>query len=312
LNGGAALRQILSKLKELNDKSRTEKYILPSIVCEHVDEDWIAVQKTIVDASSDILLDKPQIATLCLSADSMRNEVEVETLLNHSEVWNVSGYYVVPEHTHYLEEDPLWLSNLLILCSGLKLQNKEVIVGYCSHQMLCLVCANVDAIASGTWLNVRAFNRAKFSESTDDSTSRRTKWYYCPQALSEFKIPFLDMAHRSGRLPDMRPAPHCGDYADILFSGAQPSTTDYTEQISFRHYLSSLRCQAIDAKKATFSETADQHNGLLDSAESLIRGLHQSGVRGQDRDFGTIIDVNRAAIQALRNTRGFVLDRTWS
>lgn len=311
LNGGGALDQILSKLKELNDKSCTEKYILPGIICEHVNDDWLAVQENIINACSRILSDKPQIATLCLSADSMRNEVEIETLLNHSEGWDVSGFYVVAEHTRYLEEDPLWLSNLLLLCSGLKLQNKDVIVGYCSHQMLCLASANVDAIASGTWLNVRAFNRARFSESDDDSISRRTKWFYCPQALSEFKIPFLDMAHRNNILSDMRPVADCGTYADILFSGAEPSTTDYTEQYSFRHYLSSLRYQVMEARRDTFSETVNEHNRLLDSAESLLRRLHQFGVRGQDRDYANIIDINRAATQTLSNARGFVLNRTW-
>lgn len=208
-------------------------------------------------------------------------------------------------------DDPVWLANLLILCSGLKLQGKEVIVGYCSHQMSCLAAANVDAIASGTWLNVRAFNRNKFVETDDDSTSRRTKWYYCYQSLSEYKIPFLDMAYNAGVLNTMQPEASLDTYASMLFSGAQPSTTDYNEQYSFRHYLSCLRHQAIQSKLSTFRETIANQNAILDSVERTIRDLHQNGVRGQDRDFVNIIDVNRAALQTLANNRGFVLDRSW-
>ena len=93
----------------------------------------------------------------------------------------------------YLADDPLWLGNLLNLSAGLKLQGREVVVGYCSHQMLCLAAANVDAIASGTFLNVRSFSTNRFQQPEEDSKGKRANWYYCPQALSEYKIAFLDL-----------------------------------------------------------------------------------------------------------------------
>jgi len=311
LSGGPALDKILQELKSLNTKSKTSKYILPSVICETVDDDWLHIQQNIINSSDNILNDKPTLATICLSSDSLKNEEQIESIINSAEKWNVSGYYIVPEHDNYLVEDPVWLANLLMLCSGLKLQNREVLVGYCSHQMLCLAAANVDAIASGIWLNVRAFNRNKFTESEDDSTSRRTKWYYCYQSLSEYKIPFLDMAYNTQILSSLQPENHLNTYAAMLFSGTQPSTTDYNEQSSFRHYLLCLRNQTLVSRLDSYRETINRQNAMLDAAERLIRELHRNGVRGNDRDFANIVDVNKAALQILDNNRGFVLERSW-
>jgi hypothetical protein len=138
------------------------------------------------------------------------------------------------------------------------------------------------------------------------------KWYYCPQALSEYKIPFLDMAFRAGILDQLRPnAVMESNYADILFSGAQPTSTDYSEQQAFRHYLQCLHEQCHEATRTSYIETAAGQSQLLDNAEAVINELHRRRVRGQDRDFQNIIDVNRAALTALQDTRGFVLERLW-
>ena len=75
--------------------------------------------------------------------------------------------------------------------------------------------------------------------------SRRALWYYCPQALSEYKIQFLDIARRVGVLDMMRPDASLGStYADQLFSGAMPTSIDWGEPRSFRHYLACLHAQA--------------------------------------------------------------------
>lgn len=314
LLGGVALNNLLEKLKQLNDLALTEKYIIPGVYCDRVDDDWIEIQNSIINEANSVFTDKNKLATVCLSGESLRFEEQIEMVLNCSERWPVDGYYIVPEHPNgqYLVDDPIWLTNLLILCSGLRLQGKEVIVGYCSHQMLSLSSANINAISSGTWLNVRSFSPEKFQIADEDSTSRRVKWYYCPQSLSEYKLPFLDMGFRSGILDHLRPEESLGSsYADILFAGAQPSSTDYSEQQSFRHYLQCLHEQCAQAHRATFRETMDAHLLLLSTAERLISTFHRHGVRGQDRDFSNIIDVNRAALGALEESRGFVLEREW-
>ncbi|GAB61146.1 MAG: hypothetical protein DWB56_14140 [Candidatus Jettenia sp.] len=314
LLGGVALNNLLVELKLLNDSAQTEKYIIPGIYCERVDDDWIAIQNAIVAEADSVFTDKETLATICLSGETLRFEEQIEIVLNCSESWDVDGYYVVPEHPNgqYLVDDPMWLANLLILCSGLRLQGKKVVVGYCNHQMLSLASANVNAIASGTWLNVRSFPPEKFQLTEEDSTSRRVKWYYCPQTLSEYKLPFLDMGFRAGILDKLKPDESLSStYTDILFSGAQPSSTNYSEQQSFRHYLQCLHEQCTQAHRTTFRETIAAHLLLLETAERLIKTFHGYGVRGQDRDFANIVDVNRSAIGALEMSRGFVLERQW-
>jgi len=314
LSGDPSLVQLLQRLLTLNDAARADQFIIPGIYGERVDDDWLAVQDSVITEAAAIVRDKPRIATICLSGEALRFEDQVEMVINAAETWDVDGLYVVPEHptTQYLVDDPMWLANLLVLCSGLKLQDKSVIVGYSSHQMLCLAAAKVDAIASGIWLNVRSFSTEKFQDAEEDEISRRVKWYYCPQALSEYKIPFLDMAFRAGILDQLRADDSLGsNCADILFFGAQPTSTNYSEQQSHRHYLQCLSQQCLASTRTSFRETMEAHLQLLDNAESIIHELHQRGVRGQDRDFYNIIDVNRAALIALQDARGFVLERVW-
>ena len=314
LSGGAPLTQLLQRLLDLNTAAGADRFIVPGLYSQRVDDDWLAVQETVIGESAQVVGEMPRLATVCLSGEALRFEDQVEIVTNAAENWEVDGIYLVPEHpgAQYLVDDPMWLGNLLVLCAGLKLQGKSVVVGYCSHQMLCLAAAGVDAIASGTWLNVRSFTPDKFQEIEPEDVSRRSKWYYCPQALSEFKIPFLDMAHRFGVLDSLRPENTLlSDYADVLFAGAQPTSTEFSEQQAHRHYLQCLRMQCAQAKGSGYRETFDAHMAMLDSVESRLEGLHRLGVRGQDRDFGNMVDVNRSAMAALEHARGFVLERTW-
>ncbi len=311
---GPPLSTLLKKLIDLNNLGKTNKFILPGLYCDRMDDDWLEIQSAIIDESVHLISDKQRIATVCLSGETIRFEDQIEVLLNASEEWDVDGYYVVAEHPNgtYLADDPIWLSNLLTLCSGFKLQERQVIVGYSNHQLLCLACAGVDAIAAGTWLNVRSFSTEKFQEPDAESVSRRVKWYYCPQTLSEYKLPFLDMAFRRGVLGSLAVLQEYNShYADVIFAGAQPSTTNYSEQQSFRHYLTCLRHQCSTASRSSFSETINYHSALMDDVEGMIKVAHRAGVRGQNRDFADFVDVNRAAIDAFIDTRGFVLERLW-
>ena len=315
LTDGASLNNLLTKIKDLNQSAITSDYILPSLFCSRVDEDWIYIQELIIDKSVTIMSDKKRFATLCLSYEVLRFEDQIEEIVARSESWDIDGYYIIAEHPNgqYLVDDPMWLANLLILSSGLKLQGRKVIVGYSNHQMLSLATANVDAIASGSWLNVRNFTSQRFNIPEEESISRRAKWYYCPQSLSEYKIPFLDIAYRLNILDQMAPDKTLkSNYSQVLFTGAQPSLTNYTEGDSFRHYLDILREQAILSSRSTFNETISAHEVLLNIAERYIKLFHKFGVRGQDRDYSDIIDVNRAAISLLQNARGFILSRQWN
>ena len=62
----------------------------------------------------------------------------------------------------------------------------------------------------------------------------------------------------------------------------------------------------------TYKETKDAHLVMLGTAEQLLAGLGEKGIRGQDRDFTEILDVNRAAIAAFNMVFEFPLSQEWN
>jgi hypothetical protein len=217
-----------------------------------------------------------------------------------------------PPKKSYLVDNPSWLLNLLDLCAGIKHLKKQVVVGYCSHQMLCLALTKVDAIASGTWINVRSFTTDKFNIA-EEKPSQRSTWYYSPQALTEYQVVFLDIAQRVGKLQEMETDTSFGSsYANVLFSGAQPSTVNYKEGHAFRHYLQCLKFQANNAVKPTYIDTKESARMQLETASMLIHDLSSNGIRGRDRDFSRVLDINIAAIDAFHRLRGIMQNYYWN
>lgn len=312
---GTELARLLKELLALNRALGSKDFILPGLFAPRVDEDWLARQKQVIEeARSFGAIGMPLLATVALGGDAVRNDDDIHEILDSVHEWAVDGVYLVCEHPNgeYLVRDAGWLANLLDLTAGVRLKGKRVVVGYANHQMLALASAGATAIASGTWMNVRSFPPEKFRVQYDEEIKQRTTWFYCPQALSEYKVPFLDIAHKQRVLADMKPPPALGSaFADLLFAGPQPSTIGFTEQAAFRHYLTSLHGQVRSARAATFDDTIRAHEGLLDAAETLLGRLQSAGVRGQLRDFTDSIDVNRAALSVLRTNRGALLQRKW-
>jgi len=162
-------------------------------------------------------------------------------------------------------------------------------------------------------MNVRSFPPDKFRSSYEDEIRQRATWYYCPQALSEYKIPFLDVAQRQKVLERMAPPLELdGGYGRHLFEGPQPTTVGFTEQLAFRHYLHALHGQVQTVDRETYDEARLTQEALLDEADDLLRTLTSAGVRGQQRDFGDSVDVNRASIALLDSIRGPILRRRWN
>jgi len=191
--------EVLKSLNQINDLIQTESFILPSGTVGRIDDLWNNVQISISNQAKKIIKDKKIIHTIALKGDVLSDEIQIEKIIQYSNQWDVQGVYIVCEHPNknYLVDMPIWIANLLMLVAGIKRQGKSVIVGYSNHQMLCLALAKCDAIASGNYLNVRWFKPDRFETIEDnDEKSRRAKWYYCPQAFSEYKIQDLDVAKR--------------------------------------------------------------------------------------------------------------------
>jgi hypothetical protein len=312
--GGPATAAVLSKLAKLSSSVGVSAVILPGPIANPVSDDWFSFVENMIAEAPEHFGAADYFATVALSREALRDEVQVESVVEQAANWKIAGVYLVPEHPDgYLVADPNWLANLLILVSGIKLAKRRVIVGYSTHQMLCLAAADSDVIASGSWLNVRDFPLEKFYATGEEDVSRRALWYYCPQGLSEFKIEYLDIARRQGVLGHMAPPPEIQpNYAGPLFGGAAPSSVAWGETNAFKHYLTSLRFQAGTARQNTFEDTIAAHRSIIDVAEITLRGLRQNGVRGQVRDFAEICDVNRAALTVFETARGERMRRYWT
>lgn len=313
---GSGLERLLAPLFKLNQRVGCASVILPGLLATTVDRDWLTRQQAVVEGANKLNADQVGLfASVALGEDAPRNSRQIDDVLDAAEAWEVKGVYLVCEHPRgsYLVDDPNWLSNVLDLAAGLRLQGKEVIIGYCHHQMLIAACTSATAIAAGTWMNVRSFPPEKFRSQYDEELKTRAIWYYCPPALSEFKIPFLDIAQRQGVLGLLStPASYSSRYADALFQSPQPSSAAFTEPDAFRHYLQCLHVQVANARSTTFDATASAYEQALDEADSLLQRIHAASVSGQLRDFGDIVAINRAALSVLKTERGAMLRRRWN
>lgn len=313
---GPQMTALIRKIVELNEDLGTQAIILPGMLATAIDDLWLAHHQAFLTAARDLVGGTPIMCTLALDADTTRNREQIAELLDAVTKWGADGFYIVCEHPNgdYLVQDPIWLAHVLDLTAGLRLSGAHVVLGYCNHQMLAARVAGANAICSGTWMNVRSFPPDKFRSDYDEEVKRRATWYYCPQALSEYKVPFLDVAYEQGVLDLMKPRPELdGGYVGRLFSGIQPSTVKLSEQTAFRHYLHSLRTQARSLASASdYDEAQAAQEQMLNEADDLLAKLASNGVRGANRDFGDCVEVNRAALIVLDTLRGPVLRRRWS
>jgi hypothetical protein len=314
VSGKTSYHEILKPLVDLNQTLDVQALILPSFFSSVINDRWDDVQKKIIDGVCSLTKDLKLFHTISLSKDLVMDETQVEKIISYIENWDVEGLYIVCEHPNktYLVDNPLWISNLLSLVTGIKRLHKKVIVGYANHQMLCLSLAKCDAIASGNFLNVRSFESDRFETIDSDNKSRRSVWYYSPQALSEYKIPYLDLAKKERLLDSIVTSGNMkSQYSDMLFSAGKPSSSGYGERESFRHYLWCLKNQCLSAVRSTYKETLDAQLITLETADQILSAMRKNGIRGQDRDFSDFVDVNRAAIAAHKSSFEFVLTKEW-
>lgn len=313
--GGPGMMDMLRSVLQLTQQLGCDAFIVPGLMATQVDDTWLGIIRELALAALKIDSGLPIYLTIALGSEPMRSLDAVQEVLEELRTLNLSGVYLLaePPNDQYLTDDPVWLANLVDLVAGLRLQGKKVLVGYSNHQQLCLAATGVNAIASGTYMNVRTFSPDRFMAMRDDEIRRKTTWYYAPVTLSEFKIPPLDMAYRAGLLNQMQPPSSLGmTYCSPLFQGIVPTSVKFGESEAFRHYLDCLRHQTLTTRGATFDDTISLHQQMLDAAESQLDTLKQHGVISGARSFENTFDAVRAALASLVNTRGPTLRRNWS
>lgn len=293
---------LVKELCSLNDALGARAVILPSYKISHVGRDRNdKVLKLMYNVIGERHCTKlPCYITLCLEQNVLLDEYQVDRLLNVSETWNVEGVYLVAEHpdSDYFVDNPFWMFQLMRLCAGMRLQGKNVILGYANHQMLCMTCMGIEAIASGNWMNTRSFTFDKFRTDTGD-IKRHKLWYYAPSLLTEYSIPYLDIAHRSKLLKLLDCRQVVADTpASVLFdSQQQPSAVGYNLSDSFVHYLLSLNAQVKNSEvNGKYDSKRDYQMEMLNTVKQRLPLLLKYRIYGQNRDFSEILNVNETAL----------------
>lgn len=258
--------------------------------------------------------DKELLATVCLYPETIRNSSAIETLTEALKLLPVAGYYIIPHpsNNEYIVSDPIWVIGMMKLISCLKLTKRKVVVGYSNHQGLVYALARADAIASGTYMNTRSFVPGKFKSPKDSDVKHKSTWYYLPSAFTEYKATFLDVAKQRGYLDTFVPqGEYKNPYSDILFSGTMPSSTNYNETNSFKHYLHCLKIQCKLLSKNSYDEAFSTYEFMLSAADNQIKDFKRRGMTGQNRDFAPAIEANRIAMCANDEDYGFRLKLEW-
>lgn len=316
-NGSGIDRMIDTLINDYILPSDAPGIIIPSLYLkDDVGEDWNSINNLIISSLDRHTLHVPRYLTLCIGVDILKSEEKTHALLEQVEGYSVDGFYIIPVHPNndYLVDDMTWLINLIDLVAGLKLLSKQVIIGYSNHQSLVFALAKVDAICSGIWLKTRVFPLEDFGEDDDESSfATRRIWYYCPQSLSEYQIPTLDVAHKTGILNQLEPSSsYQSSYPSPLFSGAQPTTVAFRETEAFRHYLQCLKIQCEESVKSSYNETKDYLTLLFETASDLTDYFRSNGVRGRNRDFSNIADSNLALLDGFDTIRGLIYNTNWN
>ena len=314
ISGDSGNTMVNRELLKINLQINSSKIILPGV---EMREDQFSYGLSLMKDAAKYFsqkTDKPLLGTLCLYPETIRNFNAMEYLAEQLKVISIDGFYIIPHpaNNEYIVSDPSWMIGLLKLLTCLKLAKKMVIVGYSNHQGLIYSLANVDGLASGTYMNTRSFVPSKFKSPKDDDIKHKSTWYYLPTAFSEYKAALLDVAMQRGYLNAFYPqGAFKSPYSDMLFRGALPSSTNYNETNSFKHYLHCLKIQCDMLSLSSYQETYDTYEFMLNTAENQIREFKKRGMSGQNRDFAPAIEVNRIAMCANDEDYGLKLRFDW-
>lgn len=308
--------RLLSDLHALNADADSDVVVLPALHTDDLEDAWYDRQGSIQELADDLYGDDQLVyATVALGPSAIRDSDKIRSLLKQTNDWGVDGIYFVAEHPadEYLVTDPVWLSNVMELVAGWRLQSLDVVLGYSNQQMLMAACAAPTGIASGNWRNVRFFQPGKFTPD-DDEIRRHSTWYYAPEALSEYQLDYLDIASGQGVLDEMKPPEDIhNEHADKLFGGPEPSASGFSySPEAFTHYLLSFRQQVEASARDSYEDTKQKVEDRLERAVELTDRWNNYGVFGSYREFGEEEKTaSVAALRVLHNNRGPMLGRHW-
>lgn len=309
---GDGLKELLVALDGLADRLGAREVVLPANLITDPTDTAIRRLTQIANLGTDLSQAPATRLTIPVGSRVLVDREKTNTLLDKLDAVPLRRAYVLFEmpHDQFFAADPIWIENAMHVCASLKLRGVHTIVGCSNPQSLCFALAGADAIASGTWLNVRCFGLARFHEA-EASDRRNTQWFYADTALTEIKKRVLDRAATAGKLSVIRAVTkNRFGPADALLKSDSPGSF-LTQRAAFGQYLDSLRAQCEDLEAGSYRAVSEKVLGLLDKAEDSLERLHGAGITGENRDFSLAIGPCREAVRAFDLRRGPVLRSKW-
>src|SRR5207302_284215 len=85
--GGPATAAVLSKLAKLSSSVGVSAVILPGPIANPVSEDWFLFVENMMAEAPDHFTQRDYFATVALSSDALRDEVQVESVVERVANW---------------------------------------------------------------------------------------------------------------------------------------------------------------------------------------------------------------------------------
>ncbi len=288
-------------LQYQRDTLNVSEALLPGRYTNTVTEEWLSMNYGFAESAARLDLGIPLYSTLALGPDVIANQESLDNILDEVTGYPVDGVYLVfrvPQDRFFIRDEGV-IYNLLGSILSMRLNGKDVIIGYSNQQSLVFTAAGARRLASGNFRNTRSFNPDIFNEQ-DETAMQRGVWFYHPRSLSEFRLESLRLAFRRG-LGDLF-GPPC-DYCRELLEAPDPGAVRWSEREAFRHYLFEFGRQVLDFEGQSKHETIEDLRSLLTDSRSCIEELKSRAFVLGDRAFNQCIDATEGAFEA------FVADR---
>lgn len=278
--------------------------LLPGQYCNSVTDEWLEMQHTFAQASSDYQADRPSYATLALGPDIILNETALERVIDDAVSYPVAGVYFLyrPPNDEFLPTNPLFVANLLSALLSLSLADKDVILGYANQADLVYAAAGVQTIASGNYRNVRSFDPSIFEVPAEVPATRKT-WYYDGNSMGEYQPPQLGIAYQRFSMRGMFGP--TTPYVETLLNAANPAVVNLQEPDAFKHFLTMLRSQWLQFRDLPAYQR-------LGAVQALYGGVQQRLAEFQEKRFSlgrSFADALSAVQDALATYSALETDR---
>lgn len=283
--------------------------LIPGRYANAVTEEWLAMHYEFAESAARLDLGVPIYSTLALGPDIIANQESLDNVLDEVTGYPVDGVYLVfriPQDRFFIRDEGV-MYNLLGGVLSMRLNGKDVIMGYSNQQSLVFAAAGARRMASGNFRNTRSFNPDIFDEQ-DDTAMQRGVWFYHPGSLSEFRVESLRLAFRRG-LGELF-GPPC-EYCRELLEASDPGAVRWGEKEAFRHFLFEFGRQVLGLAGESQQASIDIVRGLLANSRACMEELRSRAFVVGERAFDQCIDATEGALEAFIADRGDELLRLW-